>query len=399
MAELSYAPQARRAFLGLAAAAGLTLTLGACQIIPDANAPETIARPEPEPVRPDPEPVVRPAPGTDARHRVAVLVPLTGANGGVGQSIANAANLALTDTGGDRVRITVYDTAKGAAAAANQALAEGNRLFLGPLLADDVRAIAPLARARDVPVISFSNDVSVAGDGVYLMGFVPTQSIERVVGHARAEGAERFAGLIAEGDYGRRSGQALLGAVERSGGRIVGVQNYDRAPQGLRSAVTRLNGQTGYDAVLIADNGRIAPAAAALIRAGSSREARILGTELWKTETNLGASTAVRGAWFASVSDTMFNQLRSRYRARYGRAPYRLASLGYDAVLLTVRIAGDWRVGRPFPARELANEEGFTGVDGAFRFGRDGVAERALEVQEVTAGGFTIVSPAPRGFR
>ncbi len=399
MAELSYRPQARRGFLGLVAAAGLTLALGACQIIPDANAPETIARPEPAPVqRPEPEPV-RPAPAADQRHRIAVLVPVSGPNAGVGQSIANAASLALADTGGDRIEIKVYDTARGAAAAANQALAEGNRLFLGPLLADDVRAVAPLARTAEVPVISFSNDVSVAGDGVYLMGFVPTQSIERVVAHARASGAERFAGLIAEGDYGRRSGQALIGAVERSGGRMVGMQNYDRAPQALRSAVTRLNGQTTYDAVLIADNGRIAPAAAGLIRGGPSREARILGTELWKTESNLGASAALRGAWFASVSDTMFNQLRTRYRARFSRNPYRLASLGYDAVLLAVRIAGDWRPGRPFPARELRNEEGFTGVDGAFRFGRDGVAERALEVQEVTPSGFITVSPAPRGFR
>jgi ABC-type branched-subunit amino acid transport system substrate-binding protein len=342
---------------------------------------------------------VRPAPSADQRHRIAVLVPVSGPNAGVGQSIANAASLALADTGGDRIEIKVYDTAKGAAGAANQALADGNRLFLGPLLAEDVRAVAPLARTAEVPVISFSNDVSVAGDGVYLMGFVPTQSIERVVAHARASGAERFAGLIAEGDYGRRSGQALIGAVERLGGRMVGMQDYDRAPQALRSAVTRLNGQTTYDAVLIADNGRIAPAAAGLIRGGPSREARILGTELWKTETNLGASAALRGAWFASVSDTMFTQLRTRYRARFNRNPYRLASLGYDAVLLAVRIAGDWRPGRPFPARELRNEEGFTGVDGAFRFGRDGVAERALEVQEVTPSGFITVSPAPRGFR
>jgi hypothetical protein len=54
-----------------------------------------------------------------------------------------------------------------------QALADGNRLFLGPLLAEDVRAVAPVARRAGVPVIAFSNDVSVAGDGVYLMGFIP----------------------------------------------------------------------------------------------------------------------------------------------------------------------------------------------------------------------------------
>ena len=40
--------------------------------------------------------------------------------------------------------------------------------ILGPLLADDVRAVAPVARARNAPVIAFSTDRTVAGDGVFL---------------------------------------------------------------------------------------------------------------------------------------------------------------------------------------------------------------------------------------
>ncbi|HEV2747504.1 MAG TPA: penicillin-binding protein activator [Allosphingosinicella sp.] len=392
MAEHRHRRQARRSFLGLAAA-GLGLLVAGCQMIPS-------ERPRP-PIEIEPEPIPAPAPRpepAEERNQVAVLVPLTGQNAGVGQSIANAANLALLDTGGKEIRITVYDTAGGAQAAAARALAEGNGLILGPLLAQDVRAVAPVARQAGVPVIAFSNDVSVAGNGVYLMGFSPIHSIERVVRYARTQNVERFAGLAPDGDYGRRSSQALIAAVERSGGRVVAMQTYSGTPQSLRSAVTRLNGQSGYDAVLIADTGRAAAGAAPLIRSGPSPEAKILGTEIWKTEANLGANPALRGAWFASVPDTMFNQLRTRYRARYGRTPYRLASLGYDGILLAVRIGRDWRFARPFPERELRSDEGFAGVDGAFRFGRDGVAERSLEVLQVGAGGATIVSPAPRGF-
>jgi hypothetical protein len=72
--------------------------------------------------------------------------------------------------------------------------------------------------------------------------------------------------------------------------------------------------------------------------------------------------------------------------------------MGYDAVLLTIRVAANWQVGRTFPIRELRDPQGFSGVDGAFRFGRDGVADRALEVREVTAAGTNVISPAPRGF-
>lgn len=393
MAEPSPRPQARRSFLAFIASAGITLALAACQVVPR-QPPRT--QPRPEATRPEPAPNLPP---DETRNRVAVLAPLTGPNAGVGQSIANAANLALLDTGGQRIRITVYDTARGGAlAAANEALGDANGLFLGPLLSEDARAVAQVARRARVPVIAFSNDTSVAGRGVYLMGFTPTQSITRVVSFAHSRGLQRFAALIPQGVYGQRASQAMIDAVEGAGGRMVAMQQYERSPSSMRAAVAKLNEQGGYDAVLIADSGRTAATVAAIVRTGPSRDARILGTELWSTEAGLTQLPALRGAWFASASDSMFNQLRNRYRARYGKAPYRLASLGYDAVLLSVRVAADWPIGRAFPERALTDSSGFTGVDGAFRFAPSGVAERSLQVQQVDPKGLTVVSPAAKGF-
>lgn len=398
MALQSHRPQGAPSFYRLGALTLLSAAAAGCQIIP--GEPRPLPPPtEAEPTRDAaPEPVRRPPPEREEiRNQVAVLVPLTGSNAGVGRSLLNAANLALLDTGGERIRITAYDTAKGAAAAANEALADGNGLFLGPLLAEDVRAVAPVARRADVPVIAFSNDVSVAGEGVYIIGFNPGQSIDRVVGHARSKGVERFGALVPTGLYGQRASQAVIAAVERAGGRMVGMQTYNRTAGDVRAAAARLNAQGRYDAVLIADSAGTAAQAVPTVRRGSGT-ARILGTELWSTEDDLGRIPALRGAWFAAASNGMFEQFSQRYRARYNSAPYRLASLGYDAVLLAVRIGGDWPIGRPFPARQLRDPTGFLGVDGAFRFGRDGIADRALEVREVTASGTDVVSPAPRGF-
>ena len=149
--------------------------------------------------------------------------------------------------------------------------------------------------------------------------------------------------------------------------------------------------------MLVADGGSVAALAAPLIKR-SSPGVHLLGTELWNSETGIGVRTALDGAWFASVPDTLYRQFAVKYRGRYGTAPYRLASLGYDAVLLTVRISRDWAVGRAFPEARLRDKDGFAGIDGAFRFGSDGVAERALEVQEVRGGSTVLVSPAPTGF-
>ena len=373
--------------------------LAACQtMVPRAP----VEAPPPQPVA-APAPAPRPSfdadnaiPRDAERNRVALLVPLSGGNGGVGRSIANATQMALLDTNTQTVRITSYDTATGAAAAARRALDEGAQLILGPLLADDVRAVTPIARAAGVPVLSFSNDTGVAGNGAYLMGYAPTQSIERVVQFAHGRGVSTFAGLVPNGLYGERASTAFLRSVEGAGGKVVSLQTYTRGA--VAPAVARLTAKAPYGAVLIADSGASAALAAPAVRKGSAGT-RILGTELWNSEAGIAAKPALAGAWFASVSDTLYREYATKYRARFGTSPYRLSSLGYDAVLLTIRIARAWPVGRPFPEARLRDPAGFSGIDGAFRFGRDSIAERALEVQEIRGGTTVTVSPAPATFR
>ncbi len=371
--------------LGVLALGGL---LAACQVVPKTGGPGTAPPPD------RPPQTIEPGLPTDTdRHRVALLVPKTGANADVGTAIANATTMALLDTRTQRVRITTYDTSLGAAAAARQAIADGNKLILGPLLSENVAAVAPIARAAKIPVLSFSNDTSIAGNGVFIMGFVPGQSVERVVAYASAQGHKSFGALVPKNVYGDRSAAALREAVEDAGGTLVAVESYDRSAAALTGAARRLANAGEIDAVLIADVGSTAIRAVPLLDAAG--EHQILGTELWNTDASLAGNPAMRGSWFASVSDGLYGQLADKYRKRFGKPPYRLASLGYDAVLLTVRIARDWKPGNNFPVNRLLAADGFGGIDGIFRFNNRGIAIRALEVSEVGAGGFRVVDPAP----
>jgi branched-chain amino acid transport system substrate-binding protein len=393
MAEGNGTPQ-RKGLLRWLAVVG-ALALAGCQTVvprgPEGPSRTPTAHPQQQPH------YEQGIPQDTARNRVALLVPLSGPNAGVGQSLANATQLALLDTNAQAIRITNYDTAQGAAAAAQHAIADGAGLILGPLLADDARSVAPVARAANVPVVSFSNDVSVAGNGTYVMGYSPTQSIERVVSYAHDHGVTSFAGLVPNGLYGERASTSFLRAVEAAGGQVVTLQTYDRTSASINAAVAKM-AKNAYQAVLIADNGATAAVAVPVLRRSGGATAHVLGTELWNSESSIAAKPALNGAWFASVSDTLYRQYASKYRARFGAAPYRLSSMGYDAVLLTVRIGRDWKVGTPFPAARLVDTGGFAGIDGPFRFGRDSIAERALEVQEIRSGATTTVSPAPTGF-
>jgi ABC-type branched-subunit amino acid transport system substrate-binding protein len=375
----------------LLAAALLSMALAACQVVP--HGPPVVA---------PPRPVTTSGPSSLQeelnRHRVALLVPLSGVNAGVGHSLENAATMVLLDTNASNLRITTYDTGTGAANAAARAIADGNKLILGPLLGDDVPAVAAAARPAHVPLISFSNDRSVAGRDVFIMGIVPEQSIDRTVGYAIAHGSKRFAAIVPEGEYGDRAANALRARVTAGGGVIVAVEKYPRGASTIVSAANRLKIKAGYDTVLIADGARLSAIGASQLKKAGAALPRLLGTELWSGEEDVARSAALRGAWFSAVSDGRWSRFSASYKSRFGAQPYRVATLGYDAVLLTLRIARDWKPGREFPTSELFDNGGFLGIDGAFRFRPDGVAERAMEVRQVGAGTVSVVSPAPGQF-
>ncbi|MBB3764010.1 penicillin-binding protein activator [Sphingomicrobium lutaoense] len=364
-----------------------TLALAGCQTAP---------KPTEEPATSAPPPTAKPTPRAVERNEVALLVPLSGDNAGVGTSIANAAKMALIDMDTQALRLTIYDTAGpgGARAAVNDALGAGSGLILGPLLSENVRAVSPAARQAGVPVIAFSNDEEVAGDGVYILGFTPSQSIARSVSWAKAQGAKEYSALVPSGEYGQRASRAFLRSVDAANGNVRALEVYNRQRAAIDAAVDKVKARGPVDAILIADSGRIASYAASRLQLGG----QLMGTELWAAEDNLGQTRALQGAIYAAVPDNRFDQLVARYRARYNVAPFRLASLGYDAMLLAVRASSNWPAGRPFPREILRDRDGFGGVDGIFRFDRSGVAQRALEVRRVTASGIQTADAAPSAF-
>ena len=230
--------------------AGTLALLAGCTVVPKSTGPA-------------PAPTPAPGPSSDvlptdtARHRIALLVPLTGQNSNVGRSIANAATMALLDTNAQNLRVTNYDTSTGVDTAARRAIADGNTLFLGPLLSDNIPAVAAVARPAGVPIISFSNDSTAAARDVFIMGNLPGQSVERTARFALNKGITRFGALVPRGKYGQRASDALMDVTRRNGASVVAIEAFDRSNSSVASAARRLREKGGYEAVLIADGGRM----------------------------------------------------------------------------------------------------------------------------------------------
>jgi branched-chain amino acid transport system substrate-binding protein len=329
---------------------------------------------------------------TKQRHRIALLVPLSGVNGRAGNAIANAANLAIVDTNNTKLRLTVYDTSSGVEAAAQKAISENNQLILGPIVAEEVKAVVRTAKPLHIPVISFSNDASLAEEGVWLLGFSPAQSVARVVQYAQAHEIRTLVALRPQGLYGERVTTALLQSTNSMGQSVIAVIPYSNMAAVQTSAAKKANDMNA-DALLIADTRKTA--AHLVAQYSKAKHPQILGTELWGVDPAPETNAPLLGAWYASVPEDNFPSFTAHYRALYGKAPLRIASLGYDALLLVDKIAANWKPERPFPATRLYDKTGYAGVDGIFRFQANGVAERGLQVNQIEKTGVSIISKAP----
>ena len=378
-----------RRFVLPALAIAIAAALGACSGLGTSSPPAPAQQPE--------------AVGT-GQVKVALVLPLsaTGSPGQAAQTMRNAAELALSEFSAPNVRLLIKDdggSAGGAAQAAEQALEEGAEIILGPLLGQSVAAAGQVARARNVPVIGFSSDASVAARGVYLLSYLPETDVDRVVEYAASRGKRSYAALIPDNAYGNVADATFRQAVARTGGRVVAVERFYPEPASVQEAVRRV-GQAlpQADALFIPGEAEaVVPAAQALATLGANlRRIQFLGTGPWDDQRIYTDST-LQGGWFASPESAGYRGFTARYRARYGQDPLRTATLAYDAVSLVaalVKTQGPQRFSEPV----LTNPSGFSGIDGIFRFRPEGTNERGLAVVRVTPSGPQVVSPAPRSF-
>jgi branched-chain amino acid transport system substrate-binding protein len=352
--------------------------------------------------------------------KVALLVPLSGANADLGKAMLEAAQLALFNTESERLTLVPRDTAgtaEGAAGAAKSAIAEGAQLILGPLLAAEVEAVKPIARDAKINVIAFSTATQLAGDNVFLIGFQPRQEVVREVSFARDKGLSKFAVLAPNSQYGHLMADSLRDAATATGGSVVKVEYLDPRATDPSAAVKRLlssgaaapptpgissapptAANATFDALLLPEGGaQLKGIARQLREAGlDPAQVRLLGSGLWD-DPSIAGETALDGGWFAASPPEPRSEFEGRFQATYGHPAPRLASLAFDAAALAavLRKSG----AEPFSREAILNPSGFTGVDGLFRFTHEGLVQRGLAVLEITPGGKAVVSPAPQNFQ
>lgn len=338
--------------------------------------------------------------------RIALLLPLSaeGRSAEIAKQMKQAAELALFEADNPNIVLIAKDTKgtpEGARMAASTAVSEGAEIVLGPLFATSVRAAAPIVQQASVPMVAFSSDESVAGNGVYLLSFLAGHDVSSIVSYAVSKGKRRFAAYLPQDQYGQIAERAFRRAVAAQGGEVVALATYPKDSNGLVKAAKPLAQQikqNGADALFMPAGQKYLPQLASLLpyHEIDPKQVQILGSSRWDFAT-VGSQAPLRGGWFPAPDPKGWNKFKQRYTQTYGTIPTRITTLPYDAVSLAVSFA---RLGKGsrFSAATLTQAGGFSGVDGLFRLTQNGLSERRFAILQVQKFSNSIIQPAPNRF-
>jgi ABC-type branched-subunit amino acid transport system substrate-binding protein len=374
-------------------------------------APQAAQEPPRDPNRPGLQVMpVSPAPHKRAQKvTVALLVPLTGKSAALGQAMLKSAQMALFDVGSANFELLPEDTKstqQGAVSAARDAISHSADLILGPIFAEDVKAVKPLAMSANIPVIAFTTDWTLGGNGTYIMGFLPFAQVARVAQYAQTRGYGKLAVYAPKTEYA----DVAISTLQRSGVNLVRSERYTPDMSNLTQEVndfttSSIIGGTddqpefSFDALLLPVGGESLRIVVSLMDLHhlNGQTVRYLGTGLWD-DPALARNPNLFGSWFAAPDPALRRDFERRYQSNYGEAPPRLSTLAYDATALAAVLGRTDDGTPPYSAEKMTNPRGFAGIDGLFRFRSDGLAERGLAVLEIQSDKFVVVDKAPTAF-
>lgn len=340
---------------------------------------------------------------------VALLVPRSSASAGdaaLAQSLENAARLAISDLDGVQIDLRVYDTAGDAATAQTAALnavGNGAKIILGPVRSGPTNAVGVALAGKGVNVLSFSNNTSIAGGNVFVLGATFQNTANRLASYAARNGKSKIVTVHAQNVAGAAGRDAIARALAASGASNAGSVGYEFSQQGVVAAVDDVRNavrSSGADSIfLTADTSGALPLFTQLLpeQGLTTDSVQYIGLTRWDIPAQTLALPGVQNGWFAMPDPGLNGQYRDRFGAAYGTSPHPISGLAYDGIAAIGALVKQGK-SDALTSTALTQGAGFTGVNGIFRLRADGTNQRGLAVATIRDKQVVIIDPAPRSF-
>lgn len=345
-----------------------------------------------------------------------VVGALTGDQASFGISTRNGVLLAVkeeNDAGGiagNPIRVRVYDSQgkppEGANAVTRLINQDGAAIILGEVASSISLAMAPVAQAAGVPMISPSSTnpkVTEVGDYVFRVCFIDPFQGDVMARFAFENLQARRVAILRDikSDYSVGLASVFRNAFEAMGGTIVASEAYGQGDTDFRSQLTAIKASRPdaiYAPGYYTEIGIISRQAQQL-----AVGAPLMGGDGWESSKlyELGGAS-LNGHFFSnhySPEDPrpIVSEFIARYREEYGSDPDSLAVLGYDAAKVAInaiRTAGT--LSGPELRDAIAATTDFPGVGGTITLDEQRNARKRaviLRIEDAGAHFYTSVEP------
>ena len=352
--------------------------------------------------------------------RIATLLPISGKDKEIGTSILNSIILSLFENDHNNdLELVVFDN-KGnpddTKKAINNIISQNIKIVIGPIFSSNVESISEIAYQNNLTILSLSNNQNLANKkGIFLMGFLPEQQIERLTSYSISTGNNNISIIAPNNQYGFKFSAILKEMVNRKDGNLVSSQFYLNSNKDLERAVAKTlnsylvspqaaNTKTKdlqpedkiySNTIFIPESGIILSKINDLIRKlnTSERPIQIIGSSNWDDISTLNDPNLI-GGWFVSAAPAKYSDFEKRYYRTYNKFPPRISSIGYDAVLALLEVIKS-STKRDLLPTDLINyqssKNGFDGIDGLFRFLPNGLVQRNFAILQIGNGKFEMI--------
>ena len=338
---------------------------------------------------------------------VALLVPQSSeGTAQIASDLENAARLAAAQLDDLEIDLRVYDTAGDATVAASvaqQAVDDGAKIIIGPLYAEAANAVGTAVADEGVNVLSFSNNTTIAGGNVFVLGKTFDNTAARIASFAAEQGKERAMVIHLDRIDGQMGLNAFQAAAANSSLRIVSAQSFELTQESVVNTVPLIRASAEIEDVdtlfLTSSSAGALPLLAQLLPEAGLDPANVQYTGLtrWDIPPQTLELSGLQGGWFAVPDLTRTESFSTQFQEQFGNRPHQLASLAFDGIA-AIGALSQAGFNDILTREALTQPSGFQGVDGIFRLKDDGTNERGLAIATVQDKQVLIIDPAPRSF-
>ncbi len=373
----------------------------------------------------------------DKKLVVAVILPMTGQNANVSQSLLNAINLSYYETGNNNIVFKIYDLpteSKNTTSIVKKIISDGAQVILGPVFSESTKKVLAITDDYSIPVVSFSNDISLLqySDNIFLASYPVINDMEMVVNYSSQRGdksSKNYAILAPDNKYGDFIVSSATQAIQSRNLTLVKVVRYPDNKVNLSNYIVKLipedeqarideikanlleenkilsakkqplkkvpKPQLDFDTLIIGDYGSRLPVVVShfsLLDIDYSK-LTILGNSNWNIK-DVEVEGTLNGAFYPSYKNIEETDFYKEYNNLYNKAPNIIDASAYDIVKVLASLAsydteGDFVLNATSSA--LAAKMIFSGAYGGLTIRLDGIIVRPMLINKIIRGKSNIV--------